>query len=45
MVGVVCTQVPTVGTCAHTTPVITVTFKKIRAAYVNPHLRLRVKSD
>lgn len=39
------TVTPTVGPCAHTTPVITVTFKKFRAAYVNPHLRLRVKDD
>ena len=39
------TVTPTVGSCAHTTPVITVTFKKFRAAYVNPHLRLRVKDD
>ena len=39
------TVTPTVGTCAHTTPVITVTFKKMRAAYVNPHIRTRVKSE
>ena len=39
------TVTPTVGTCAHTTPVITVTFKKMRTAYVNPHIRTRVKSE
>ena len=39
------TVTPTVGTCAHTTPTITVNFKKVRPAYVNPHIRLRVKSE
>ena len=39
------TVTPTVGTCTHTTPTITVNFKKVRPAYVNPHIRLRVKSE
>ena len=39
------TVTPTVGTCVHTTPTITVNFKKMRAAYVNPHIRTRVKSE
>ena len=39
------TVTPTVGTCAHTTPTITVNFKKMRTAYVNPHIRTRVKSE
>ena len=39
------TVTPTVGTCVHTTPTITVNFKKMRTAYVNPHIRTRVKSE